>query len=492
MKNRGDKGHFKKHSDSMGKGGMPLAPTPRSKREDCHRTKHDSNFSKWQVLIGPTDWEDYSLGKEGVARYRVHNLPSSSSPGLYELGISVTRPGLGRETGKLDPGGVVVVYLGQADNVRARLQRYGRSGAHLANSCSTGCPDDPTPQKGTGLFEEIFSMGYSIVFRWTPMKTKRDAEKAEGQLLDTFDYGWNKGRNGSRRCDDILQKLCEIGSSTSKLSTLYRRLLPYTQKHVGITIEGKKPLSSEKKSGAYADEEDNNFFRGIFTFSKSRPRLVSRNFGNIEDLFTICGVILNDGTPCRRPPVAGRKRCEDHKGKRIYGYSFESAVAGQSRHVHDVNLGSSLCNYNTACGVNLGDGSFCGRQPFAGRKRCEEHKGMSVNGFVSKPATVDKFELPSISLGDNDISWTACGATLANGSFCSRQPVQGNKRCWQHKGKRVDFSLSNMDSTIFRSATPMSFNTCGVTLQNGSVCMRAPVRGRKRCEQHKGMRVTTS
>lgn len=130
--------------------------------------------NSFQILIGPSDWEDYSKGKEGFAKYRIHNLPAKSSPGVYELGIAVSRSGLGRKVNNLDPNRIVVVYLGQADNVRTRLQRYGRTGAHLGNSCSSYDPDDCSPasiQKGMGLFEEIFSKGYPIIYRWAPVST---------------------------------------------------------------------------------------------------------------------------------------------------------------------------------------------------------------------------------------------------------------------------------------------------------------------------------
>ena len=77
--------------------------------------------------------------------------------------------GLGREISKLAPHShrIVVVYLGQADNVRTRLQRYGRTGAHLHSGCSNGS----SPQKGRPLFEEVFSQGFSIVYRWAPVST---------------------------------------------------------------------------------------------------------------------------------------------------------------------------------------------------------------------------------------------------------------------------------------------------------------------------------
>lgn len=127
-----------------------------------------------QILIGPSDWEDYLRGKEGSARYRIHNLPEKLGPGVYELGIAVSRIGLGREVYKLDPDRVIVVYLGKADNVRTRLQQYGRTGAHLSNTYLLSKPDDSDPayaHKGKGFFEEIFSQGYPIVYRWAPVRT---------------------------------------------------------------------------------------------------------------------------------------------------------------------------------------------------------------------------------------------------------------------------------------------------------------------------------
>ena len=61
------------------------------------------------------------LGKEGAERYKVHNLPKNSGAGVYELGIAVSKMGLGHEIMKLDSERIIVVYLGQANNVRTRL-----------------------------------------------------------------------------------------------------------------------------------------------------------------------------------------------------------------------------------------------------------------------------------------------------------------------------------------------------------------------------------
>ncbi|KAK9275078.1 hypothetical protein L1049_022337 [Liquidambar formosana] len=458
---------------------------PRLKREECTRTKHDSVFSEWKILVGPSDWEDHSLGKEGATRYRVHNLPTSSGSGVYELGIAVSHTGLGREVGKLDPHGMFVVYLGQADNVRTRLQSYGRSGAHLCNSYSTG-----QQKNGPCLFDEIFSKGYSILFRWAPMKNKGDAKKTEAQLLDRFDYAWNKGSNGPRRHCDVLQKLGKLASRTTWIPNIARKLQILNQKPVGIRINARKPLLLQNESSTCTEEESNSSLSQVFRFSRSRPRLifVKPQVGN-EDFIPTCGVTLDDGTPCRRPPVPGRKRCEEHKGRRICGSISYSVTDGRSSYVHDVVLDSSSRNdqeYDT-CGITLDDGTSCRRPSVPGRKRCEEHKGRRI--FVV---------LDSSSCNDQD--YDPCGIILEDGTPCRRSPVPGRKRCEEHKGRRICGSISNSvmygkssyeHGVVFDSSSrnDQAYDTCGVDLGSGIYCRTQPIAGRKRCEEHKGMRV---
>lgn len=118
-----------------------------------------------QVLIGSNDWEDFKNGKDGVARYRVQNLPRRSCPGLYELGVAVIGHDQAR---KLDSDDVLAAYLGQAESVRSRLQSYGRSGAHLRNvNNNVESPDKKAVT--TGLFEDIFFKDGSVLYRWAPV-----------------------------------------------------------------------------------------------------------------------------------------------------------------------------------------------------------------------------------------------------------------------------------------------------------------------------------
>ncbi|KAJ7973724.1 protein EFFECTOR OF TRANSCRIPTION 2, partial [Quillaja saponaria] len=391
--------------------GNPFVVAPRTKREECKRTQHDSNFSKWKILVGPSDWEHYAKGKEGSERYRVHNLPKNSGAGVYELGIAVSRTGLGREVDKLDPKRIVVVYLGEADNVRTRLQHYGRTGSHLGNSYLADYPNDCRAfslQKGQGLFEEIFARGYSIVYRWAPMENKKDAQQTEIKLLTTFDYAWNTTNNGARRPDDIFHKLNNIASSTARFSNIAKLFLPFTQKQVGVRIKSRNLLPPENELCADADEDGYNILSRVFKFNRSRPRLVLDRTGIIEENAYICGVALSDGSICGSPPVKGRKRCSKHRGMRIKG----SITEGKSECILDSNGGeidghseTSLShvteelpqtivvrlpiveNFSAMCGIILNDGSPCRRQPVKGRKRCDEHKGRRVHLPISESIT---------------------------------------------------------------------------------------------------------
>lgn len=126
------------------------------------RTKKDFGYNlyvSFQILIGPSDWGNYLLNKDGAEKYRTQNLPDCSScSGLYEFGIVVSSP-----KSRLK---VIPVYVGQADNVRTRLQQYGRDGSHLEIVQPNG---ELNGSIGHGLFREVFLRGCSLAYRWAPV-----------------------------------------------------------------------------------------------------------------------------------------------------------------------------------------------------------------------------------------------------------------------------------------------------------------------------------
>ncbi|XP_011093698.1 protein EFFECTOR OF TRANSCRIPTION 2 [Sesamum indicum] len=372
----------------------------RLKREDFRRTKHDSAFSQWKILIGAHDWQDHSMGKEGAEKYRTQNLPNwISCPGVYELGIATSRPRSGREARKLESSSVVPVYLGQADNLRTRLQQYGRDGAHLENGCSNNKLRNfqgVSSSKEPGLFIDVFSRGLPIVYRCAPMKSKKDAEITEKQLLDKFDYAWNKGSNGGRRHDDICRKLDSLAKS-SQFSYLAKKLLSFNQKKVGIKIRTYEPCVS--KDGSNLSNMDNNVtISRIFGIKRLQPTKLQ--YGSDDNCSDICGVAVCHGSVCTTPPVKGRKRCAIHKGMRVNGYISKLNAEGKGPSVA-VNVGSSI-------------------------------RPNRLSADLQDPRLTHSREIPN-----NEIFAPICGFILDDGSPCKMKPLQRNKRCLEHKGRRI-------------------------------------------------------
>lgn len=124
---------------------------------------------------------------------------------------------------------------------------------------------------------------------------------------------------------------------------------------------------------------------------------------------------------------------------------------------------------NNICGVATGHGAVCTSSPVSGRKRCAMHKGLRINGYTTKLDTQGKVSptaaneesgvvtdlqdqkqrhitenhhLTEKALGEK-INLT-CGIILEDGSPCKRSPVRGNKRCLEHKGRRIRVSSQSL------------------------------------------------
>ncbi|GFQ05516.1 hypothetical protein PHJA_002695700 [Phtheirospermum japonicum] len=314
------------------------------------------------------------MAKEGAEKYRTQNLPNwISCPGIYELGVAASHLHSGRETRKYDSTSVIPVYIGQADNLRTRLQQYGRDGNHLENGCSnnkfTDC-ESVSSHKGLGLFTDIFSRGLPIVYRCYPMKSKKDAEITERQLLNKFDYAWNKGSNGARRQDDIYSKLDHL-TKQSRFSLLAKKFLFVNRKQAGVKIRTCEPRSPKNDDGSNSSNMDNNItiFSRIFRIKRFQPTQVQYGSGDI------CGVAIGRGSVCTTPPVDGRKRCAVHKGMRVNGYVSKLSTEKQ---VVPPAVAVVLEQNTPACGFIMENGSACERKPVPRNKRCLEHKGRRI------------------------------------------------------------------------------------------------------------------
>jgi hypothetical protein len=221
--------------------------------------------------------------------------------------------------------------------------------------------------------EDCIHPKYDHVFSDWKMKNKAEAEKTETQLLDTYDYAWNKGNNGDRRHEEVVQKL--------KLS----------KKHSGF---------HQKKTGV----------KGTFkSFSLEEGSGPSGTYTNWES---------NEETFFKKPPEVRGKGCQVHK--------WRTTNASKSSSVFDSSFGNSSYesvsyrsvveeDYSSICGATSVDGSSCRRPPAEGRKRCWQHTGMWGNVVQEDYSSI-------------------CGATSVDGSSCRRPPTEGRKRCWQHTG----------------------------------------------------------
>ncbi|XP_020583664.1 protein EFFECTOR OF TRANSCRIPTION 2-like [Phalaenopsis equestris] len=438
----------------------------RLKREDCDLTKHDFIFSKWEILIGPNDWKDHASGKDGVERYRIHNLPAASScTGLYELGVASIPTTEGHRLRKLDWENVIVVYLGQADNVRTRLQEYGRSGSHLdhGNLITHRKNSESSSAVGLGLFKDIFSKGYSIMFRWAPIKSKMEAEKIEIQLLRIFDYAWNRKGNGMCRHAEILAMLVQ-NSPNSGHSPL-RRLLQWKQKtfskREGINIDSVVPFSEKL---APSPGLKGFLLPGILKFSSSQLQFLPQDINSVNDQI-ICGIATGHGLICIKQPLPGRKRCAEHKGRKITA------------------SGSASGRMTSSCDIFLEDGT----------KGCEFSDGRRVTipllDEVVSPSQQYQSQLAQEKFHHDKEENVICGVVCGDGCVCKRRPVLGRKRCESHKGQRVLAAVPSVDKIL--NSLPLN-NFCGVINGNGYACSRPPVPGRKRCEEHKGRRIVSA
>lgn len=322
----------------------------------------------------------------------------------------------------------------------------------------------------------------------------------ERRLLEVFDYAWNTSGNGTCRRKDILSKLDNPDSKVGLFSKLVGLERPLFSKKLGIKIAPDLPLlegESENKGG---------FLPQILKFVKSRPQLVKHD-DNLHQDEVICGVAIGYGSICKNKPVPGRKRCSNHKGKRITGISdvtsrdnimAEDESSASNNKLSNL-LGSELEpviiqetfhsseEYDT-CGMICRDGSICQNMPVLGRKRCELHKGQRI---------------PTLKLFTGREDWSVegthrynlefdiCGVVSGDGLVCRSKPAPGRKRCELHKGQRITTQLKSSTSKERLSKFGDEVNICGVDIGNELVCRRKPVEGRKRCEEHKGMRVKT-
>lgn len=102
---------------------------------------------------------------------------------------------------------------------------------------------------------------------------------------------------------------------------------------------------------------------------------------------------------------------------------------------------------DSVCGVMLEDGGCCNRSPVKGRKRCVEHKGQRVCRVSPEKNRTPQPEIFTGQDHDHKDSDVMCGVILPDMEPCSKRPVPGRKRCEDHKGMRINAFLFLLNRT---------------------------------------------
>ncbi len=204
--------------------------------------------------------------------------------------------------------------------------------------CSQCCLCEYTHDVTCGLEEERGELlFFYIVGLWclTCVQTdsKAVAEKVEEELLEAFDYAWNKAADGTRRSRDVLAKILIGVSSSSETSScmgdssLQKKWLCFGVKRVGIQVAVRKPSRTVHDDALSATA---NYSRrktrgaGSMLWTRAHPNALTVGLGTkaakVSEFTKLeipavvrCGFVLDNGVPCSAIPSKGQKRCTVHK-----------------------------------------------------------------------------------------------------------------------------------------------------------------------------------
>ncbi len=203
------------------------------------------------------------------------------------------------------------------------------------------------------------------------------------ELLEVFDYAWNRGGNGSRRSREVIEKTLVARQSPAGVTRsrchCYRTksrstwLQPFrVNRRVGVNIAARKPTewrdppleaagSSWSTSPCFSRRMK---ARDFWMLLKSRTHLLPRlggktakncDFTKLDIPIERCGALLDTGLQCNALPVRGRKRCRMHKdlkstkrrrSKQQQGHATASITGQQIRNyqfgswLHEHSVGS--------------------------------------------------------------------------------------------------------------------------------------------------------
>jgi hypothetical protein len=250
-----------------------------------------------------------------------------------------------------------------------------------------------------------------VVKRRTP--PMRESNSVCGVMLDDGSSCLEDPLEGRKRCELHKGRRIRVTDSC-KVPTS-----SYTGQVVIPTVESISQLTANPKKADLETRGDQS--KNVSKNAKESS--LQRNSFEAKELKTR-EAPTEDGTYVTSPAESqsqedepsGRKWFELLKAQKISGTPSSRGQGCQTRVAND--------DVAAICGV-VTDNVYCKLVPMAGRKRCEEHKGIEVTGASSAPSP-------------RSMGWPCiCGARASDGSPCKSQPVAGRKRCALHKGQRA-------------------------------------------------------
>jgi len=110
-------------------------------------------WTKWRKIADSKYFYDEEFDYDGAT--------------CYEIAIAGSRG-----------GNVRIVYVGETGNEKRRLKEYAKHGSHLSKKIN-----------------QAVRKGWCIFYRAQAKNSKKEAITMQNNLLDNFEYEWNKQRN---------------------------------------------------------------------------------------------------------------------------------------------------------------------------------------------------------------------------------------------------------------------------------------------------------
>lgn len=321
--------------------------------------------------------------------------------------------------------------------------------------------------------------------------SKLVAERIESQLMQVFDYAWNRG-NVRQRSPDILAKIVMGGALGNKESSTCcfrngssrRRWFFCRRKRPGIWIPARRP------EGIYGDRT--NKVGDAFMLLGGRKGAKTSEFTMLDIPVERCGAILDSGLPCSALPVKGRKRCLVHKNAKRrsqrkpirVAHTVQSTPPSQRNSSFQTRAPNSNPNSNltTAREPGMFESCFPLFAPSGSKPPVSVPQEPKRRGSISFNTWLRTSELRK----SKGAEWlTAMDEMDGSGGGIGIRPrhsTEGGKRSVTYQSTLSTWTEAQNEVLASRR------EICGLRSEDGTVCIVAPRPDRKRCFAHKGMR----